>query len=291
MEQAKALVDVQRVLVGVRQAQRWLDKNIENNRKQRPLLISRYARDMLHGAWQETGHTLKVTPDGRLLDGQHQCQAVVEAGQTDPNIIVPMWVAFNVDPSAMTVIDTGAGRTFADVLQIQRNNVPSRNVTGAVTRWVFMYEKANYTGRRAPSSLTYPTPTNTELLARFDQNPMEFGSAALRAEDARIHVGSLSSAFGTGYYILHDIHEEWCKQYADMLISGAGLPDGHPALTTRNRLLRNKMLKRERLSGPEQLAIVFRGWNAWREERSLDRVVISYAGPLTNENFPLPVEK
>jgi hypothetical protein len=98
---------------------------LNNNRLNRPLRegrVEKYARDMAAGRWRMNAETIKLTREGDLLDGQHRMFAVIEAvnlmpkGKSLPPI--PMMVVEGLDAEVMPTIDTGAARTFADVLTI-----------------------------------------------------------------------------------------------------------------------------------------------------------------------------
>lgn len=88
-----------------------LERNT-GNRAVRRAVVSQLARDMKRGHWQLSHQGIAIAPDGRLLDGQHRLNAIVEAG-----IPVRMVVARNVSPEAFAVMDRGKMRTLRDVLQ------------------------------------------------------------------------------------------------------------------------------------------------------------------------------
>jgi hypothetical protein len=43
----------------------------------------------------------------------------------------------------------------------------------------------------------------------------------------------------------------------------------------------------DRITGPEQLALFIRSWNAFRSEKTVSQLII-VKGALTNSNFPQP---
>ena len=96
-------------------AEQILAQNVELNRRLNNALVARYAADVVNGDWHEANaETIKIAPDGTLLDGQHRLSAVVESGRT-----VRFLVVRNVDPAALATVDTGKARSFADVLHMQ----------------------------------------------------------------------------------------------------------------------------------------------------------------------------
>ena len=92
------------------QARRLLESNTHN----RPLnrrVLDLYTRIMSDGGWTLNGETIKISPTGRLLDGQHRLAAICKSG-----VNVPLTIAQGVPESAMVTVDEGKPRTGADAL-------------------------------------------------------------------------------------------------------------------------------------------------------------------------------
>jgi hypothetical protein len=271
---APPVLNIKCMLVTPEQANEWLRSNAEDNRHQRIKKIESFARDMKAGKWQITGDTIKITPEGILIDGQHRLKAVVLAG-----VPVYMVVAFDVPHSAMAVVDTGTARTFAD--NLRGIEIPHRNETAAIVRRIAVWDQGNRMGKGGQN------PTHAELLDRFNAEPEPYVTAAARGVDtSRAKVAAAASA-GTAFYLFARIDPEWSHRYFDGLISGANLGRNHPILTVRNRLMRTG--RDEKLIPVEQLAVLIRAWNAFRGDRTLEKIQVTRKGDLTNRNFPLPV--
>ena len=88
LAQIKPTTRIELVNVTPELAEFWLTQNSANRNVRREVWKA-YARDMAAGAWKVTAETIKMSPAGRLLDGQHRLQAVVASGVT-----VPMFVAY-----------------------------------------------------------------------------------------------------------------------------------------------------------------------------------------------------
>jgi hypothetical protein len=82
-------------------ARAMLDANT-GNRAIRRAVVAQMARAILAGEWRITHQGIAIAPCGRLLDGQHRLNAIVEAG-----IPVLMAVARNVPADSFAVIDGG----------------------------------------------------------------------------------------------------------------------------------------------------------------------------------------
>ncbi len=268
-------LDIRVMLVTPAQAAAWLESNTPDNRHQRATKIASYARDMAAGKWQLTGDTVKLTPDGVLIDGQHRMEAVVKA-----NTSVMMVVAFNVAPEAMAVIDTGIARNFADSLR--HHSVPNRMVIAAIVRRVAVWDRGNRTGKGGEA------PTHAELLQRFEADIARYATAAARGSDVNKAKIAAPGPAGTAFYLFARINADRAHVFFDALITGANLPHNDPILMVRNRLMKAGSRRDDRLTAAETLALLVRGWNAFREERTLGKTQIG-AGTLTNANFPTPV--
>lgn len=103
---------VTRLVVTPELAAKWLEKNLNNRKLTKPLednTVQRYARDMKAGRWHLTGDAIQFDTEGLLMDGQHRLWACVLADQPFESS-----VAYNVDPGARIVIDTGKKRTLGN---------------------------------------------------------------------------------------------------------------------------------------------------------------------------------
>lgn len=80
------------------------------------------------------------------------------------------------------------------------------------------------------------------------------------------------------------INTEEAQKFTDLLISGAGMEEGNPVLTLRERLRRHRSQK-IKLSDREAIAMFVVAWNAWRANRRLYKITFRHG--LTEENFPV----
>src|SRR6187549_304978 len=247
-----------------REAKALLGRNIENNRNIRHGKVDQYVRDMLAGNWPITGETVKVSKDGDLLDGQHRLTALLHAAKIRPDIAVPMLVAYNVDASVMPVLDTGLPRGLHDLVGIVGIGGQTHLVV-AVVRRVIQWEDGNFIG---VSGRNGGVPTHTESLARLDKDVTGFVAAASRGRDlqqARLAPGAPS---GTAFYLFAKLDNDQAHTFFDHLLKGANLPETSPILVLRNRLVRA-----DRLRAHEFLALFVRAWNAWRDNRVIAQVM------------------
>jgi hypothetical protein len=93
-------------------ARKYLAKN-ESNRNLRPKKVAEYRMQMEKGYWHLTPQGISISTEGRLLNGQHRLQAVVEYGKP-----VPMVITTGVEPGTQQYMDSGAPRRIADNLKM-----------------------------------------------------------------------------------------------------------------------------------------------------------------------------
>jgi hypothetical protein len=96
-------------LVTPEMAKEYLTKNTDNRNK-RGWWVSGLANQIKRGEWIPTHQGVGITKSGRLIDGQHRLEAIIEA-----NIPVEMMVTTGVRDDAYKVLDSGIKRTMADL--------------------------------------------------------------------------------------------------------------------------------------------------------------------------------
>ena len=150
-------------------AEAWLGQN-HGNRNLRPQKVKQYARDMLNGKWLTSGDAIRFDWNGRLIDGQHRCEAIIESGAT-----VRLLVIKGLDPHAREVIDTGAKRTGADALRFAGQEHNSA-LLAAVARIAIARDHGYLRNALASNP---PTLTNSEVIDWVEGHPEVAHAAAL----------------------------------------------------------------------------------------------------------------
>jgi hypothetical protein len=97
------------LLVTPEMAKAYLEKNTDNRNK-RGWWVSGLANQIKRGEWIPTHQGVGITKSGKLVDGQHRLEAIVEA-----NIAVEIMVTTGVRDDAYKVLDNGIKRTMADL--------------------------------------------------------------------------------------------------------------------------------------------------------------------------------
>lgn len=260
-------------------AEKWLGQN-HGNRNLRSRKVAAYARDMRNGHWMTSGDSIKFDWNGRLIDGQHRLEAVIESG-----ITIRVLVVKGLEPRVQDVLDTNAKRSNADAL---RFNGVDRNVTdiAALAKIANARELGLLT---LATSTQVPEMTNNEVIAWNEAHP-EAASAVALARRVYKDIGGSPSAIGYAIWRLEQIDPldavEFFTSIAESRTRGAGDP--------RLALLRSFNRMREqgvRVTAALQLRYIFAAWNAWRANKnvsSFPRVTGDGAGGVKGVQIPEP---
>ena len=258
------------VMVTPEIAEAWLGKNTANRNINRQN-IDRYARDMKAGKWRLNGETVIFADNGRLLDGQNRMHAIIKAG-----VPVQMLVVGNIPPDAMSTLNTGKSRNFANVLQIDGH----ANTSGMQTlvRRALLWDAGYRTNTGALK------PTNAEMLDFMEAHPELAFSAEIGSKLASrtLLPGSIVSLTHWLFSALAPDEATWflCR------VADEDVPRNHPARVLHRRIV-SMRLHGGRVHETEALALTIRAWNAYRAGETPSKFQMPKGG-LTNANFPEP---
>ncbi len=229
-----------------------------DNRFLRKAKLDQYIADIKGGRWVFNGEPIIISKDGLLNDGQHRCNAIVEA-----NLSVPVLMVFGVERNTRNTVDQGAARSAGDYLGM--DGIKHATIVASAGRLVLAYEAANGTTPGDGSRVS-----NGEIIARFAHDAA-MAKAATFADTvhryARRHAAPSIMAFC--YYMLLEIDEQDATDYMRQVCVGEGIKKSDPAFAVREGLLR------ERISRNDKIHLIFRGWNAYRQGRKLDLAKVS----------------
>lgn len=265
--------DIELIDVTPEIAARWLLSNTHNRNLRRAVVLA-YAADMAAGAWNWNGESIKFAEDGTLLDGQHRLAAIVEADLT-----VRMLVVRGLPPETQETLDTGTKRKFYDVLRLRDEH--NCHLLAAITRRVYVWEDG---ARRVGSKTKYP-PTTSQLLVTLEKHP-ELRGIATEAHTLGHNVELPASIIGLGIWLFGRINPDDCAFFFARLSDFQGLLKGDPIYELRRSLERSLSAQHER-SETYLLAILIKGWNAYRDGKKI--TVLTYRpGGSRPEEFPEP---
>lgn len=254
-------------------AQEWADLNTRN-RNVRYNRVAQPARDMAAGKWALNGESVKIAADGTILDGQHRIYACIQAGTPFETFVVR-----GLPLAAQDTIDTGISRRMADQLAIRGE--ANANIQAAIARQAFRWLR----GVRM-SGGTDKEATHSEMLALIDAEPRirEATTWAVKARNAFRPVNS--STWGMAWLLFHGSDHLTAEVFLDAVITGADIGLTHPAMAFRNRMTKARD-NGERLSQYEQLGYLIMAWNAFKDDRTLGKLLPPRGG-FTPKTFPEP---
>jgi hypothetical protein len=244
-------------------AEKWLGQN-RGNRNMRTAKVKAFSRDMRNGAWGTDGSPYRFDWNGALMDGQHRCAAVIEAGATVRALVIR-----GLDPATREVMDTGTKRTPADALHFagfEKDN----NVTAAVAKIAIGRENGYL---RTAFAGTAPNVTNTETVNWVREHESVQQAVALaRATFAQISI--TPSPWAYCLYEMTQIDGQSAVEFATSMNEFRGLRGKSDARVAMLTAFRNAALGKRRVpSQSESIYIAFRAWNAWVSNKPLSQVI------------------
>lgn len=239
---------------------------LETNTRNRTLsakTVDIYASAMREGAWKFNGETIKISDEGKLIDGQHRLSAVILYGKA-----IPMAVLRGVPASAFDSLDLGKRRNGGDVLSTL--GVQNSKTIAAALRFVVAYDSGDFFAKY------YKGVRPTEIESYLELYP----GIHRAAQDAnRIREKMPASLLGTStlcglIYLCGRAAEQRGGDYTDAteffesVATGRDLGQGNPAYTLRERLLKTA-LATATTRGEHSAVLCVRAWNAHVEGRPM----------------------
>jgi hypothetical protein len=253
-------------------AEKWLGKNL-GNRNLRRQKVLQYARDMREGNWQTSGQAIQFDWDGRLIDGQHRCEAVIESGVTITVLLVK-----GLDPQSRGVIDTGARRSGGDALRFAGHTQDS-TLLAAVARLADARENGYL---RTAMASNIPSLSNADILHWVEANPRILNAISIARRTYR-EINVQPSVWAYCLYELAKIDEgraaEFAESIADMRLEGRG----DPRRVLLDIFHRAATGQRRKPDVAEAIYVVYRAWNAWVTGQQLTQIIPGKAETGGNE--------
>lgn len=187
------------------QAEEWLAKNADYQRKLRGSFVDKYARDMINGQWQLTHQGIAFDTNGRLIDGQHRLAAVVKAG-----VSVKMLVVRDSPSKAYDHLDLGCGRTAVDVLKAQGE--------GWITNEWIAVARFMEAGTNIKAATIARSPFELREMVETHKNALSFVFQNIERKVRGVTVAPVLAAVAVAYYIEKD--RVRLAEFLRLLVSG-----------------------------------------------------------------------
>jgi hypothetical protein len=249
-------------------AEKLLQRSHERQRGLSEKAVAAYAHDMTSGRWEITGDTIKIDPEGAVIDGQHPLHAIIRSG-----VPAQMFVARNIATDVFAVLDQGRKRSFADYLAGLKvdNYVIVATAVGKIA-----YYKI---GRRFEYVLHQTNSfTISDLITVWETEPgisTWAKSAGAIGSRFRFSPGILCAFFyAADVSKAGDVHT-----FANQVLSGVDLGPQDPAGLLRNTLLDRLATRGERRYSNEYYThTLIRAWNAYARGEELKILKGSISG-------------
>jgi len=223
-----------------------------------------YARDIKSGNWGLTGETIIFDLKGQLIEGQHRCEAIIEA-----DVGIYSLVVHGVDPAEFVRINSGKPRTMADTLGIRGDDAPS--TLAAAMKLLYHYEHGTLT-------LPFPPrPTRDELLDEASHWPGLAESLQVKGWCRKLLPPGTTVFF---HFLFARADNDKAHTFFFKLGEGADLAKSSSVYHLRERLL-GARLQGQKLLPVEQSALLIKAWNAYSRGQEMKRLTWS-----TQEAFP-----
>ncbi|MEV7875574.1 hypothetical protein [Microbacterium sp. NPDC089188] len=259
----------QYVFVTPDMAAEFLSVNIDRNRNIKKSRISGYVRDIQTDNWILTGEAIKFDVNGRLIDGQNRCHAIVGAGKGAWALVVR-----GISEEALVVLDSGSARNTGDMLIVTglAEKADAKDV-GAIARLWVAWKSGDV--RHAASNLGGSSQlTKTEMAEAV----MGIANIEFAARHARLMYRYLRlpvSALGVAFLEFSALDVDDTAEFFNRIRDGIQNGPGDPFLTLARRVVNDLQAGASRRILPGQaLFYLFRTWNAYRSDESLIKLQV-----------------
>lgn len=244
-------------------AEKYLSTNIGHQRNVTMSHQLHLKQQMEKGQWLMTGEPIIFDGDGRLIDGQHRLRALIAANRS-----IEFVITRGVPTDSFVAINRGKPRSNANIFAI--HGAKNHTATASCVANVLNYRRALTTTitskdgkkKKGGSLNSYIRSSSADLIKEYDSNPAKYDDAIHIAMSAkRICTMSISSSVAALAMIDagHTVHE--VSDFWESVKVGAGLDEGDPILTLRNKLSFNSG-SNAKLSTNILLMLCVKAWNA-----------------------------
>lgn len=241
------------------------------NRPVRRKHVEYLAGAIQRGEWKANGEAIIFDAHGKMIDGQHRCHAVIQAGRGVKALVVR-----GVENGSFETIDRGAGRSNTDALFMDGEK--NYMVLSAILKLIKEIENETVSQPRKLSAV--------EQRKILDEHPLARDWASRQAAIHKAMAGT------TQMCAVLCLVEERCgnpaREFYAEIASGANLSEGSPVLALRNRLASDRLLRN---SGAQVIRqqicnLVARAWNCYARG---DKIVKLYENKVdTVYNLQMP---
>lgn len=262
----------------------YLKHNVEpefgkpgSNRSWVAARVDALCQQMLDGKWFFNHQGIAFDTTGNLIDGQHRLRAIVKAGETQPDIQVPMVVWWDLPVESNLGIDRNMRRIGGDYLTMAGFSAGGR--LSKTCSLLDLYGNADFEAKISPSYWSQTRDPETILRVAAEWPDLQEASRI----GGRLAMILVPSGAAAAWLVARKAHPDADMddflhgvQYGAML----GLKDPRMALRTWGL---NRREKKKKGDAWESMGVFLKTFSAWRNGRELDVMVLRQV-----ERFPRP---
>lgn len=264
---------IEKQLITVEFAEQLLLTNIKN-RAISKFTVDKYASDIIKGNWmQDTGELIKVSKNGKLLDGQHRLRAIIKA-----DMPVSMHIAYGLEEDIFKTIDSGKKRNPSDVFRINDIHYSCR-LPGAIKTYIVL--KMGYQNSESSSSNT----TTSDLLNTYYERT-DFWNWNATNSDRLYQAFSCiitPSTISGMHALFYDLSPEMAADFMEQLCTGQNVKN-NVIMLLRKKLTDDK-LSVKKVTISIKNGWIIKTWNYYRKGKQVKRIILD----TSYEEFPKPI--
>jgi len=224
-----------------------------SNRPKKNKHIQKMSENLTIGNWVFNGATIVFDWNGELDDGQHRCEAIIDAGLPMPTIIIR-----GVSPESKKTLDTGVPRTASDVLVMDGLNLKiARMVGDAMKRDMFFRDYGPNNFKSYYGSLNL---ISAEVASPTGRGMVDLAELLLTYRKSIAITPTLLTFIG---YRMFRIDEEFFCDWIPGLMTGENLAADDARLWVRNKFVHWKDTKVAD-SVNRKMAMIIQAWHKSR---------------------------
>ena len=243
------MIEFKKQLITPTIAKQLLEQNTINRNVKKPV-VELYSRQMANGEWREdTGEVIKISKTNRILDGQHRLLAIVKS-----NTAINLHIAYNVDDTVFSVLDTGSKRNSTDTFKVA--NIKQGNTIPSIITMYNLLSNNQKRGARINN-----VSTNSELLDQYNEDPIFWQNIAKESHNMYLTFAKIihPSYIGGFYAFLSKLDSEKATQFMHQLTTGINITNQSVTLL-RTKLMQDKMSLRK-MNHTLKVALTIKTWN------------------------------
>ena len=262
------------------EAKAWLDGPHIQNRSQKKHNIDLWSHEIKAGYWMLTGDTIRFADTGELIDGQNRLKSIIKANEA-----APLCILRGIPYEAYKSMDQGTRRTAFDVLTM--SGFKNSHALSSVLRAIILYQKGVYRrdenpGKHfrsfelTPKGITEYAEKNPETVELIIEGLHHLYARTVRRKQLWVRPVTLLLAYYLFYKKSKTLCEKFFEEYA---YGGNDLPNTHPIIVLKQKLMRERTMRHAFMSRREELILFIYAWNAVRQDKKLTTLTISDKAP------------